>query len=684
MKISPGVNFLMGFAAVISFAAESPAQPAPRSTTSSVTVSDVDSPARWDAALFLSPAILDTVLGRFVGSSITVDRLPNVRLTLRKVATKFDYGKGTVLLSFGAGFTDADIAQLDATGTLTFAGFSRGKDDDSPRAKFVVSLDSLTPSAKLAGKTLNAGDVAAQLTTVGIKGFLSEYLTFSVPVPLDLAGQVGFDDDLSFRAPAGQVLVHVTAPGARISRKLTGIKPIFVPAGLWLCADFRRATPDVRGAEGLSLAQRLQAYQQAAKGDARLLVRGSFLAGAINELRTLPLPQRTATIRGVDHQGNLVEGDATVWVKNDRTNGGHISFAPAAQWTPKGLTVSSDYAAAAHADIGFNFKLPIGNVGSSAGCKGTSKSDVPIQASFIPVLVSRPPEGPADFSAAALVLKPVFLKENKLQTLRAHVETDGSFKTRLPFGGWMKTDVPKVEIDVTLPVPSDVLPRLPLLTSEPHRMDFGKSLSVRRGVTLTPPKDGFATHAIIEPTNADASADGYWVDFKFTLATLSPADAIARKAAIQQILIEKARPKLEIGNIKVSVAGIGPNNDIIKALMVIGKAISDAYAEARKGERNIEATLSKANRDAERELTKAATNSKKEMKIAERNVGREVGKGAKNTEKALGKAGNDIANAASKAAEDFARETSRGADNVKHTLDKAVEDVKNFFRKPFG
>jgi hypothetical protein len=660
MNVPPRLKIFIACAAATSFTAGSPAATAPQ-PAADAPPPVADSPARWDAALFIPPSIINTILGNFTGCSLSLDRLPNLRLTLRKATTKFDYGKVSVNLTFGAGLSDADIAQLDATGTLTFVGFDRGSDGRNPRARFSVTIDSLNPSAKFAGKTLNAGDLVAQLARTGTKEFLSEYLTFSIPVPLDLAGQTGFDDDLLFNAPAGKVLLHVTVPSGKVAKKLAGMKPVFVPGGLWLCADFQHKLLSPVSENTVMPAQQWRTYQQAATGNARLLVRGSFLANAINELRDLRISQRTATITGVEHKGNLVEGDATVWIKNDKTNGGHLSITPSAHWTPKGLIVDCDYVADAHVDLGFNFKLPIGNFGSSVGCKGVSKSETPVEATFISVLVSRPAASPAS-GASALILKPVFLKDNKAETLQAHVETDGSFKTKLPFHAWMKTDVPKVQVDAIQPVPPDVLPRFPLLTTEPHRIDFPSSHASRKGVTLSGPKDGFPTHAVIEPINGDANADGYWVDFKLNLFTLSPTDVSARKDLLGLALIENAKPKLEMGNIKVTVAGIGPNNDIIKALMVIGKAIGDAYAEASKTEKNVEATVAKANRDAERELTRAATNSKKELKIAERNVGREVGRGGTNTEKTVGKAATDFGKAAS----------------------KAVEDIKNFSRKPFG
>jgi hypothetical protein len=686
MNPLPRLPLLAGFAVIILVSTGSSlAQSAPAPSTAMRPEPIADTPDRWDAALFLPGSVPEVVLTKVAGASVRIPmQFFDLQLTFVKASTKFDWDKAAIGITLAAGLADGEpLAQLEAGGTISFLKFERGPDGLSPQVRFRVALDALKAGTPLSGKKLDAAQLVTKLREAGILETLSDYLSFSVPVPLDLVGKVSFDDELSFACDDknGEVKVRVTTPSGAISKKVTDMRAVVVPAGIWLCAQFDGAPPPAIAGEELQPNERWKAFEvqarQVPKDTARMLVSGTFLVDAFDQLKTLLGDAGTVKVIGVAHKGKLVDGDARVWLQNDDENAS-LTVTPNVVWTPTGLKVTCGYTANTQADIGFNFKLPIGNVGSTVGLHGESGGSV--EAQFAATIVSTAaPKAPATFRASGLVLKPQFLKDGKLEQLALKVETDGTFKTKLPFGGYMKTDAPTVIIEATLPVPPDVLPRLPLLTNEPRLFDYAKSLQLPVGYTLRPPEKGFPTHAVLTPTDADATAEGYWVDFKFGLVQLKAEEADTQRKAIEVMLMETERPKLEVGNIKVTVAGIGPNNDLIKALMKIGEAVYGAYKLAAEKGENVTETVAKAAEDFEREFGKGAGNVEKEFSRAERNIEREVGTGAKNTEKAVGKAGRDIENAVAKATNGAGRVVT----GVGKTIHKTVEGVGNVITKPF-
>jgi hypothetical protein len=469
----------------------------------------------------------------------------------------------------------------------------------------------------------------------------------------------------------------VEAPGGSIEKRLIRIEPIFVPRGLWLCASYTPEQPTSFNTAAEPKA-RWKTYDDSAKDDvARLLVRGMFLADALDALGHKPEAERTATITGVGHEGKLIDGNTSIWLENDG-EWAKLTIEPRANWTgDAGLRATCPYTAEAHADIAFNFRLPFGKVGSSIGCHGTSEakgSGAP-EAQFIPLLIDRASVAPATFKAAAFVITPVFVKGTELQVLRLHIETDGTFETKLPFGAWFKTDVPKVEVDAMLPVPPDILPRLPLLTNEPHPIDFGNSVKLPNGAVLIAPKGGFPTHAVLEPINGDVTPSGYAFEFKLTLETLAPDKVEARKSAISAMLRDTAKPTLTVGQIKVKVGGIGESNDLIKALIALGQAVGEAYEAGKKVAADTVETARKAAEDFAREGEKALADVSKEFSTAERNTERTIAKAGKDTEKALGKAAGQTMAAAHKAKTDFVNNVKKAMDWVPRNLPLPHIDV---------
>jgi len=689
MDDSPRLPLIAAFAAILFLFTGSGLAQSPPGTKEVRPNPRTDNPTGWDAALFLPASIPEAVFATVAGASLRIPmQFFDFQLTFVKASTKFDWDKATIGITLAAGLADGEpLAQLEAGGSISFLKFDRSADGSNPQARFRVTLDALKASTPLSGKKVDATQLVAKLREAGILETLSDTFSFSIPVPLDLAANVHFDDELSFTCDDknGEVKVRVTAPGGAISKKITDVRAVIVPAGIWLCAQFDGAPLSPDAEVELPPNERWKAYEVRArlvpKDTARMLVGGTFLVQTFDQLKTILGDAGTIQVKGVAHKGKLVDGDARVWLENDNESAS-ITVTPSAVWAPTGLKVTCRYKTTAQADIGFKFKLPVGNLGSTVGCNGESGGSVEAQFAAT-ILSSAAPKPPATFQASALVLKPQFLKDGKLEQLALKVETDGTFKTKLPFGAHIKVDAPTVKVEATLPVPVDVLPRVPLLTNEPRVFDRANSLQLPAGYSFRPAEKGFPTHAVLTPTEADATGEGYWVNFKFGLVQLKPEEADTQRKAIDMMLRETERPKIELGNIKVTVAGIGPNNDLIKALMMIGGLVYDGYNSAVEAKENVAETVAKAAEDFDREFGKGAGNVEKEFARAARNIEREAGKAGKNTEKTVGKAGGDIEVAMAKATKDFQKESGRVVTQVGETLSKATKDAVDFITNPF-
>ena len=256
----------------------------------------------------------------------------------------------------------------------------------------------------------------------------------------------------------------------------------------------------------------------------------------------------------------------------------------------------------------------------SVGCRSGDPLVGSVVAKVDPTLLTDETTKVNGFSPCAVVLLTNFdSNKGHPQSLRLHAETDGTFKTKLPFHAWLKAKIPKIEVDATLPVPPDILPQIFLAGNRPWPISYPP---VGFGFSIVLPSNGLPTHAVLEPLKVAWDEEGYWVDSKFHLVSLTQDEADSQTAAVESLVAQARRPQLKLGSLKITVAGVGPNNDIVKALVAIGDSISNAYNDAKKTEKNVQATVVKANEDFAREMARIPHN----IERAPRNVEREAGK----------------------------------------------------------
>ena len=306
----------------------------------------VDTPALWDAALFLPNSIPSEIFRNVEGTSLRNRFIPGSKITIGKIVIHFQYGNAqvSVPLEFETGHV---VSSVQATGTFTFWRFERDRDGKNPRARFRLMLDSLKPTITAAGRTLEMGDLFDNAISRSLLSEVADYLSFSVPTPFDLEAPIGFQEDLSFKAgEAGEVRVRASAPIGTLAMVLTDLQVVFVPSGLWMCGQFNGSHSSTPKSLDLPPAQRWRVFETSSSRETiRLFVRGEFLAAIFNQLGELPADKRKAEISGRAHKGKLVDSaSSSVWLSNDEEKG-DLTLDPAATWAPAGLSVTCSYVA---------------------------------------------------------------------------------------------------------------------------------------------------------------------------------------------------------------------------------------------------------------------------------------------------------------------------------------------------
>lgn len=648
------------------------------------------SPADWDAAVFLPYNLADTAATYLNGATADITGIPligdltgsieNCKVTgswdvaTAKIRIRFKKDNNDFALDFSADLGSGMIFR-DGIAHIPISIKRHIPNPDTPRPHW-FSLDNYNNLI---------GDVG--LAAIG-KAF-ADQLAIVVPVPSDfnfgLADAKLKDRELDFKTPAdGRILAKITYPTGQISGAISDFSVLFCPSGIWVCGDLADSKrPAVDASTDLS------GYQTLASPNASCFIRGNALAELANKIHDLPPEQRTANIAMTGHHGNIyvkewrdnLLGTAGIHIAPQNDNAtGTLTIDPLLQWDESGaFNVKCAYFVSLNADIHIHVDPLIGGgVGTSVGCIGAVGGN-PITGRLAPVISTN------SNRRSLLALKAVF-DDNQL--LGVSAKTDGTAK-----GKFITVKVPSVGIRASIPVPQEILPVIPLITSKPRLLPTMKSITLTEQTKLTlrlkpeapaNPANTKQPYLVVTPKNDPfLGKSGILIGFDIKVVEMTAEESQKATAEVSAMLHDMHHAeKLQIGDLRVTVDGFefGPNNDIIKlaAELVkvakqVAEAVNGAIKELDETKANLERTAETAWKDTTRETARAA-----------QNVARETDRAISNVEKQVGRSARDVEREASIAAENTAKAAAKAADDAKRAADKAVKDAANNAKKAGG
>jgi hypothetical protein len=595
-------------------------------------------PAAWDAALFFP--VRQSDFAPFISDKAWSDiNLPGLkkpaRLSVTGATIETGWGDATAVVNLrleGEWEGAPASAELVLRAQLVPDPFVAGT-DGSGVARFHVALEAGAGGA-WTGHAFGTADLGAEIKKRNVFGSLGKKIEFSLPVPTDFSRQFGMDEEVVLAAGReGWVKLHVKVPLTDIQLKVTQVAPIFVPHGVWLCVRFDGTPEAPVGEVAGTLEEALARYESEAPETGRLLVNSDFVENFVNDFGEREEVLRTATITLVDHGGQLFDsgGDVSVQVWPEGAGSASVTVKPTAFSRDGDFYAGCAYRANAKADLHIHMDPgPTGGFGFVAGANGETSGWIETKMEMTPLEKD---------GAKALVLAPQF---DAGQELVGELRSNGQAKTKIA-GGMISCSIPSVGARVAIPVPPDIVPPLTLLANKP--------------IALTPsaaavPAQEKAPYAIITPVTGTRDAVGWKIDFTLTFATLTQEEAKGRRKTVDDLTDSFARPDLKIGKIEILVGSwaIGPNNDLVKAVLAMIHGGENVFREAQRAGKNIDREAKRGAENVASTARIAVKDTGRELRTARTNVGRELTQGRKilvrNAQSALaaaGKAGNWVA-----------------------------------------
>ena len=643
-----------------------------------------DSPWKWETAVFLPYRIPNAILNEMAGTAadIAIDEFPDLRVTLEQATLTGAPGKTVVTARFGITKKGGKDALLLETSGHLAPGPMRNTRKGISNARFGILIDKVNEGVKWRGKSFMLPDAIAKITgsriNAAYKKLLGKDLGVDIPIPIDLSFNPRSKDEddrtLAFDTPGkGRVNVIIEPPDMDIAVYLKDAATVFCSTGLWVCADVAvntgqpRNSPEVLPADTvLAEVSPLEIYEKQAKEieTGRAFVNGNMLARRVNEIAGLEEKNRQVHVKVLNHAGVLARkafrvepfgsGGVEVWPENDNGKG-TLTVKPGSTWSSDKLTVTCDYTATMNADLHVHLDpLVSGGYGSSIGCKTESagEGESAIKGTLdLKVTTNK--------SATVVSLVPIF---DPGQKLKAKAVTDGKLKFKF-LGDGVSIDVMSVGVQAELDVPRDLLPSIPLLTSEPRKIE------VSEDVLLSHPehKDQQPYLVVMPKDLALGTAEGFVLDFDLQAKWLTKSEYDEQKEAVKSAAKSAAQgPPLKLGNLEVLLGDIkiGENSFLMDVIRVVMKAVKTAEETGK----NITREVSQAGKNVEKEVARAGRNIEREVGTAGKNTEREIARGSKNVETTVAKAGKDIEREVGKAAKDVENNAQKASKWIRRTF----------------
>jgi hypothetical protein len=579
------------------------------------TLANGTSPADWDASVFLNIDALNKLLNQIVGSKIVYAEKGLL------AGTVIDVAGIRLLPRLGALDAELDLVAtksgislpLTAAATVTFQGIAQAAPGKLPLLTLRVEPTEVAPHTGFA-----ALDVVARgfwdrlLPDLGILLADRRLFDLQTPVPdhIDIPLGLQKQDTVSVNGGGGSVSYAANMVPGSISQGIGYIGPVFTDKGLWLRAQLDNsntglmplAPKDTTGIATAELKTRVTTLEAALAvplasmaiptGSAALHIGKAVFLSLADKLQHLDPAQRRITLTTTGQNGSLAGHRQSLGVLGnigiqasliDNSGSGQIQFTFGQSiWSDKGFTLPINVAMHAQASVELNIDvIASGIVHTSVGVLGDG--GVSIAPSAKPVLV-----GAGGERLAALQLS------GTCASVHADIRTNGVLKTDF---GWTK--VPSIGGRVTAPLG----PILPVLLLD-SRSQFVRLPNQAIGTWQFVPHYP-AVKLAITPASLVVNSDGTDLvvdissepvaiqqDSPTRDADLSAAEERARgeaaavktatDAQLQTLAKAETCPQnsefaLLLGNLE-----FGPNNELVKVLIFIGKLTGDALKEAQR------------------------------------------------------------------------------------------------------
>jgi hypothetical protein len=652
----------------------------------------IPTPKAWNVACFIPQKVLDEAVMKFTGTTldIPIERVPDLRLTVQVVTVKGDYGAAPVELTVEAATTGGTaIAELSLNGRCLFLGLKPSeKSADKKTLGVGIALEKMTVKNQLGGWSLMPAKWLVELAANEALRHFEDHLKYEWEVPAEFAKQVDYGKVHRVETDdhKGWINVKVEAPGDKLSARLESAAVIFVPKGIWVGLSIEPAlAPATPSLAKRPLPDLLAAYESGAPSATAAWINGEFLASTINKLGALDEAKRSAHARVQAHEGALLSKN---WRDEVLGNGGleiylHnndgkavVTATPSAKWTDEGLRVEVDLKGSGNVDLHVHLDPVVtGGVGTSVGVKGEVSGKTAAVMKIERLTAGAAEEMKGTFLSPQVVPESVTGFKSGVGFL---LKSDGILNFNF-LGKTVKVEVPGLGVSGSVALPADVIPSLPLFTNAPIALKVPPLQAKPGEAVVRLPAAVENQHVVVDASGVSTAEGGYEVQAITRLDTLTPEVAEQRRKMVEAAFPTPPVGEVKPGRIEVLVGDLrfGENNDIVKAIRIVAKAVKDTIDTLNKAGKDVEREVRKFGQSTFYVIDKAGEGVKKEMKDLPHDVIRELNNGADWVKKEV----NDLPG-------DFKREVFKplggAAGSAGNTLQdaggKVIEGVKGLFK----
>jgi hypothetical protein len=549
------------------------------------------SPTQWDAAVFLSGDGLQKLIGGLNGLTLSLQG-DDLSLKLRDISVKTMPAFLDIQFELQASSPkrNADLT-LKVESELVYVGYEESKPGSGVLQFRMIPLD-IVPSIAWAGFDFRGGRLASELLTTGLLPKVLSAAPLTVPLQQSLQAEFGGKSTatVDLNKGLGSTLTYELAvPKTEVSWTVGSFAPLITAKGMWLVAssekDASPKPPVPEGSSPNSLTHELDSIRSTLlrldtpAADIAVWLSSKPLLSILKRFADQPEGQRTVSIQSTKITGRIAEdnwsddllgkGGTFAEFVDDRSLSGQVVVGNIrSSWVPKqGLSVDLD--AGAHADAKVHVHVdPLigGGVGTTFGLVGDAVAHPGIDLKV---------ESASLNGTKVIVVRPAA----RCGQLDLDLETDGKAKTDF---GWTK--VPSIGVvrhqplALSGPKPIVILDGLPFVIDGRDSEGLPRKFAAGERTVAIEPAWRYLS-ATVSPVGIDATDAGWMITASLTVAGSDRPDELSRTTSAREALraaaSDLAAPQACSGDstteVKLGPFVIGPNNEIVKFFVGIGK-----------------------------------------------------------------------------------------------------------------